>query len=147
MSPHLRALAARQGCVFTAAQARAVGYTHAEIQRLRRAGVWRTLRRGVYAEAVVVDGAEPAALHRLRVAAALQAIGGDPCASHRSAALLHGLDLLETPSRVELAAAAGDHRKSVGLRLLIAELPASDVQREPGRLACTAVTRTVLDLA
>jgi hypothetical protein len=57
------------------------------------------LRRGVYAraESLASSAENPARMHALPVAAALLPARALACASHQSAAILHGLDLLERP--------------------------------------------------
>ena len=49
----------RQGGVFTAAQARAVGHTDSQLQVLRRRKILVSVRRGVYAWSAVYVTADP----------------------------------------------------------------------------------------
>ena len=136
----------------TAAQWRAAGITSAQFRSLTRAGDLVRVRRGVYAtrRAIESAGREPRQDHALRVAAARASVGRHAVASHQSAALLHGIDLLHhradgtvwltrPPGRK-----AGQHIQHV--HLFSAELPARHVTTLYG-VRVTTATRTVIDLA
>src|SRR5215470_3566992 len=94
---------------------------------------------------------DPVRMHALRVAAALLPGRALASASHESAAILHGLDLLERPpeSLVNLiwpphmlwSRASGND-----LKVHAATLPPGDVTKHYG-LPVTSVARTVVDLA
>ena len=60
------------------------------------------VRRSVYAEAAVVAAGPP---HLLQVAARVLVTGGDVVVSHRSAAVLHGLQLVDPPEQPTLTVA------------------------------------------
>src|SRR5258708_10607826 len=88
----------------TTAQWAARGVSAGRLRQLVRAGDLVALRRGVYARAdsLVSSADDPARTHAFRVAAALLAADALASASHRSAAILHGLDLLERPPAILL---------------------------------------------
>jgi hypothetical protein len=96
-------LALTQGFVLTRQQARSAGVPAARLRRLVRAGTWCTPRYGVLAVMPVTHDIEAA----LAATAAALARPGHVI-SHRSAAVLHALPLLEEPEVPELTA----HRPS-----------------------------------
>ncbi|GAA0618061.1 type IV toxin-antitoxin system AbiEi family antitoxin domain-containing protein [Sporichthya brevicatena] len=132
-----------------AARARELGYSRDEIERLRVARQWATLRRGIYQR----GGPEPDPRdqHLACAGAALLAVSSpDAVVAHRSAGVLWGLDFLTPPDldTVWLAVPElGKVRTYPGLRLWPAQLPASHVTTGPGDLPVTTVARTVVDLA
>lgn len=145
----LEVLAADQGGVIDAAQAKDCGYTHEEMQRLRAEGSWSALRRGIYR-----PGPLPADLrseHLHRAAAALLAVNSpDAVVAHVSAGLLYGLDWLSPPDpRVVWLAIpeVGKVRKYPGLRVLPAQLPPTHVTVGPGGLPSVTLARSLVDLA
>jgi len=87
--PVLMALAAENDSVFTRAQARACGLDSRQVSARRDAGLVAEPLPGV----LVVTGSPPTFTQRLRVATLA---GGGTVASHRSAALLHGLDGIDS---------------------------------------------------
>ena len=109
-------------------------------------------RHGVYvtAEAVTAAAGDPAKTHALDVRAllAVSPLGG--VASHESAAILHGLPLLNAPARgtVSLTRAPGSsqERSSSGARYYASRLPAEQVTTRC-RVPVTTAARTVIDLA
>jgi hypothetical protein len=152
MLPQLVAQASAQGDVFTAAQARAAGYSRREIERLRNGGCWVALRRGVYTTREVVNaaGGDSGARHRLDVAAALLAIGSEQAwATHQSAAVLWELAFLTPPDlkQVRLTRPGLPRSRSYpGLHLATAAMPAEHRAR-CGALPAASGARTVVDLA
>ncbi len=109
--------------------------------------------RGVYARAAPAAEAagDPAGEHALRVAAALALVGPEAVGSHRSAAVIHGLDLLGRhqagPVAVTRPRGCGGSRTArPGIRLHTAALPAGQVVGRRG-VRVTSVARTVVDLA
>jgi hypothetical protein len=82
LPPQLPAIASGQHGLFTTAQARASGYTYAEIGRLVGRH-WRALRRGVYVDRGRYDALDERGRHRLGVhALLLNGLGrrrGQPC--------------------------------------------------------------------
>jgi hypothetical protein len=117
--------------------------------RLVAQGRLRAVRPGVYAlPSVERDGASG---HALQVAAVLARCDFPAVASHRSAALIHGLDLIGTqPAGAVTVTRAPGARGSRSLRrgvtLHTAALPADHVVVRHG-LRFTSVARTVVDLA
>lgn len=111
------------------------------------------LRRGVYARADALASAadDPARMHAFRVAAALLPARALASASHESAAVLHGLDLLERPpeSLVTLTRpphVRGSRASGNDLKVHAAALSPGHVTKHYG-LPVTSVARTVVDLA
>ncbi|MBA2769213.1 MAG: type IV toxin-antitoxin system AbiEi family antitoxin domain-containing protein [Sporichthyaceae bacterium] len=150
MAPALAAIAADQGGVFTAAQAREHGYTHAELQRMRsgRGGTLTTVRRGVYAWRAYYDSSSPSEQHRMRVAALYLRFDHSAVLSHQSAAQELGLELLEPDlSLLHVTRAAVGTRLEAGVHHHAAELPADHVVRREGALDLTTVARTAVDVA
>lgn len=98
MSDALRARAAARGGVVTTADLRASGVERATLQRMVRSGRWVRLRRGVFAESVLLAAGEQSpAVRRLHVAAEL---AGSPhaVASHESALAVYGLPDVRLPA-------------------------------------------------
>lgn len=149
MHPTLTHTATARNGVFTPDDARAAGYTTEEIRTQLSIGCWIALRRGVYTTRVRRDAVEtdPYARHRLFTAAALAAMGRSAVASHTSAAVALGLQLLDPPpDEVHLTAARGTTHVGRALVVHRAQLPAADVT-EAGGLPTTSVSRTVFDVA
>ena len=92
-------VAVRKKTVGTVREWRAAGITPAQFRSLTRAGDLVRVRHGVYATRSAVESAttDPRQAHALRVAAARTAVGRHAVASHQSAAVLHGIDLLRDP--------------------------------------------------
>lgn len=137
----------------TTAQWAARGVSAGRLRQLVRAGDLVALRRGVYARAdsLVSSADDPARTHAFRVAAALLAADALASASHRSAAILHGLDLLERPpeSLVTLTRpprARGSRARRNDLEVHTAALFPGHVIKHYG-LPVTSVARTVVDVA
>jgi Protein of unknown function (DUF559) len=97
---------------------------------------------GCVAERAVTDAdaRHTIALHQLLMTY------GDAVASHDSAALLHGLPLLDWSGRAIATRARGAWRGGPTSRVRIAPLPAPHVTRVED-WPCTSVARTVVDLA
>jgi very-short-patch-repair endonuclease len=147
--------AIRESFVGSSAHWRAAGVTAKQMRSLIRSGLLTQVRRGVYATKHAMDIAakDPSQAHALRVAAVRVAVrvaaGNDVVASHHSAALLHGLDLLkEAPGTVVTLtrSPAKRSRSRVGVLFHAAELPDEHVTRQYG-MPVTTVARTVIDLA
>ena len=95
MNDQLAALAATQGGAFTRAQARYCGYSDGAIRGMRRRE-WVDVARGVYVHHALL-GTLPVGSRELHVLHASARILGselDLVASHRTAAVVHGLPLL-----------------------------------------------------
>jgi hypothetical protein len=123
------------------------------MRTLVRAGQLVRVRRGVYAtqRAIASTKDNPPKEHALLVAAVRVATGIDAVASHQSAALIHGLELLKRPSEgtVTLTRPRGQRAgngKAAGVIFHAAELPKEHVTRANGT-AVTTSARTVIDLA
>lgn len=144
--------AVRKKTVGTAGEWRAAGITPAQFRSLARAGDLVRVRHGVYATRSAVESAaaDPRQGHALRVAAARAAVGRQAIASHQSAAVLHGIDLLRDPGgdAVWLTRPPGQYRGRPpdGVHLYSARLPRRHVRTMFG-LPVTTATRTVVDLA
>jgi predicted transcriptional regulator of viral defense system len=144
--------AVRKKTVGTAGEWRGAGITPARFRSLTRSGALVRVRRGVYATRAAVEsaGADPRQGHALRVAAARAAVGRHAVASHQSAALLHGIDLLRDPADgvVWLTRPPGQYSglRLEGIHLRSARLPEQHVTTLLG-VRVTTATRTVVDLA
>ncbi len=139
--------------VGTVAQWRSAGLTTARFRSLVRAGSLLPQRRGVYVRSDFLRKAEqnPALRHVLRVAAVTTAQSArGAVASHQSAAVIHGLELLSAPPAgvVWLTRQPGTYRgrSADGVRFHSAQLPRGHVTTLGG-VAVTTATRTVIDLA
>jgi predicted transcriptional regulator of viral defense system len=151
--PRPRVKAIRRSEVATTAQWAARGVSAERLRQLVRTGELVALRRGVYAraESLASSAGDPARLHAFQVAAALLPARALASASHESAAILHGLDLLERPpeSLVTLTRppdARGSRASGSGLKVHAATLFPGHVRSHYG-LPVTSVARTVVDLA
>lgn len=139
--------------VATAAQWRAAGISQARLTTLIRTGQLVRLRHGIYATRTILaqTQAEPGRRHALEVAAVTTARTPQGVASHHSAAMIHGLDLLRKPPNgtvtvtVPPGARTGRHRPGDTIRHE-AGLPADHVAGRFG-VPVTTAARTVVDLA
>jgi predicted transcriptional regulator of viral defense system len=144
--------AVRKSKVATVAGWRDAGITERRLKTLVRSGSLVRVRRGVYATRPAIDYAAVNARrgHALLVAAVGSAVGRDAVASHHSAALVHGINLLNRPAdTVTLTrppAQRTSRRRSDGIVFHAAELPADHVTSRYGLLV-TTVPGTVVDLA
>jgi hypothetical protein len=105
---------------------------------------------GTLAQAEAVQ-ADPARLHALLAATAIAATKSEWVASHHSAAVIHGLDLLGRPPAKIIAVTtanrgSGNWRTYQGVRVHAAKIPPGQVTSRFG-VPCTSVARTVVDLA
>lgn len=138
--------------VGTAAHWQARGISRRQLRTLLGAGELVRLRYGEYATRQAMDwaGDNPRRRHVLHVYAAMDSVGRGAVASHQSAAVMHGLDLLDNPGNVAtLTFPPGSGRtgpRSRGIRCYAAALPARHVSRMY-KVAVTSVERTVVDLA
>lgn len=131
----------------TTADLRAAGFGPDELARLVAQEELVRIRRGAYAERAG-EPVTPEGRHRRLVEATLPLLASDAVVSHRSAAVLHGLPLLDPPpDRVELTRGSARGGKVRGrIHLHAAPLPPAEVTEIDG-LRVTTVARTVLDLA
>ena len=139
--------------VMTTAELAATGMSRGQLRRLVQRGAWLRLAHGVFAPAGLVAAAagDTAGRHAVRVTVALALTGPGVVASHHSAALIHGLDVLgrQAPELVTLTRPPGSTSRRAsrpGVHIHIAALPKGDVITWRG-LPVTSVARTVADLA
>lgn len=149
MDAHHEALAASAGLI-TTAKAEQLGYSRAEIVRLRAAGTMSGLRRGIYLSSPLPE--EASRRHLTAAAAALLAVQGDDAVlAHRTAAVAWGLDWLTAPDLTTVWLAqpppVAKVRKYPGLHIWPATLPPRHVTRSSAGLPVTTPARTVVDLA
>jgi len=149
----LARLFAQNGGVATTAELRAAGLSAERLEHLVRRGVLVSTRRGTYASATHANRAarNNATAEALRVSASIARSEAALTGSHRSAAIMHGLDLLTVQAArlvtVSRSRQAARNRAGYGgVHIYAAELPAEHVTRQFG-VACTTVPRTVIDLA
>lgn len=138
--------------VRTAGQWRASGISEARLVKLIRTGELVRLGHGVYTTRAIFAEAEtnPKRRHALEVAA-VTARGRRGVASHQSAALIHGIELLKRPPKgtVTITTPPGTRtgrHGSEGVVRHAAELPAEHVTRRYA-VPVTTAARTVIDLA
>lgn len=149
MNPYLAAVASAQLGAFTARQAQDAGYSDDEVRAQVRAGRWKSLRRGVYAESETVATARTDAntFHQLLAAAGILALDPGAFISHASGAALQGMALLTSPGGVvHTTRPEGPPRHYRGLRVHELPLPAQFRTRYRA-LPVTTPARTVVDCA
>ena len=130
---------ARQGGVFTTAQARD-RYSDREIRRLVQSGRWRRTRwRGVLADAELPDSP------LLQVRAAALAVGPDLVACHSTAALLWGFDVLGSDVLHFLGPPQLVNRRLPGVQVHPSSLGTDDAVLVDG-IWCTSAARTACDV-
>jgi hypothetical protein len=148
MHPSLRAQAAQQGGVFTRRQAVSSGCSERELKtRTGARGDWTVVRRGVYAERAIWDGADDESRYRTRVRAGVLTATCPAIVSHSSAAAF-----LEIPMRPRWQELVHVTRPGVtggrtegGVKHHLAGLAESDVAAAAG-LALTGLARTAVDI-
>jgi hypothetical protein len=128
-----------------------MGVTVSRMRSLVHSGDLVRVRYGVYAtrQAVISTEGDPRRTHALQVAATVAAVGRDTAASHQSAAVIHGIELLTHPRLVTLTrppSRRGSRRRSDGILFHAAEVPAEHMTRLFG-IRVTTAPRTVVDLA
>jgi hypothetical protein len=129
-------------------RALADGVTASEIRHARDFGRLVRVGTGAYISDEHFAGLDAQALHRVRIAAALQSRPPGVVVSHTSAALLHGMDLGDISlERVHLTRnhASGGGRTS-GVHVHATPFDATDVVTVGG-LPVTSPARTVVDAA
>jgi hypothetical protein len=151
--PGQRVKAIGRAEVATTAQWAARGVSEGRLRQLVQNGELVALRRGVYARAdsLASSADDPARTHAFQVAAALLSAGALASASHQSAAVLHGLDLLERPpeSLVTLTRpphVGGSRARRNDVKIYTGTLLRGHMTMHYG-LPVTSVARTVVDLA
>ena len=148
MRPDLAALAATQHGLVTRAQAITCGYRERELRTLTRpGGAWHIVRRGVYCLRSLWTDLDDAGRRRLAVLAVFVNASKPLVASHSSAALLHGLDLLSPADLVHMTRTGVlGGRTDHGVSYHPAGLDLADVVRLMGQ-DCTSLARTAVDVA
>jgi Transcriptional regulator, AbiEi antitoxin len=151
--PDIRAVLDRLSGVATRSELAAAGVTEAALRRQLRGGALVPICRGAYtlAETLVAAAGVPAREHALAAAAAVHRAGTAATASHHSAAIIHGLELLTRPDPAVVTLTRSPHHSRsrsdrAGAVVHIADLPREQVTSRHG-IRVTTVARTVIDLA
>lgn len=147
MRPELAALAATQHGLITRTQALEHRYRERELRTLTKpGGEWHKVRRGVYCLRDLWTSYDDAGRQRLRILAVFLTATKPLVASHASAALLHGLDLLAQTELVHMTRTGVlGGRTEHGVDYHPARVPAEDVVTVRGR-DCTSLARTAVDV-
>jgi hypothetical protein len=135
--------------LITTAQLRVRGWTPQQVKTSVRRGALVRVARGIYVRADIARAiaAKPDGEHVLRAAAVALRAGGGVVVSHRSAAVIHGIDLVGRPDDVTLTGPAASGRKGrAGVHSYTTPLPAEHVTTAYG-VPVTTAARTVIDLA
>jgi hypothetical protein len=135
----LFALAADQAGYFSAAQAKAVGYSYPAQAHHVGAGNWIRVDRGIFRLADWVPGVHDE-LARWHLWSKQRAT-----VSHDTAFGVHGVGEFESP-RIHLTVPSGFRMSDGALILHVADLPAEDVEARPG-FRLTTLTRSLIDVA
>lgn len=132
-------LAEAQLSLITLEQAAALGLSEQSVRRRHESGRWIRIHDTVYA----IAGSQRTDEQRLL--AGCLAIGPEAVASHRSAAVLHGLLTYKNPP-IEVTTTRARSPELAGVVVhRLADLQASWVQMV-GKVPCTPVARTLVDL-
>jgi Transcriptional regulator, AbiEi antitoxin len=147
LTPKLAAVAAAQCGPFTTAQAREAGYDPREIHLFLRSGAWIRVRRGIYAERIVVPDDEQGR-HVLLLRATILCLKPPVAASHVTGAAVHQIALLNPDySLVHITRdGAGSSRTEARVCHHDAGLPSDQLTKIDG-IVVTDAARTILDLA
>lgn len=135
----LFALAAGQAGYFTAAQAKAVGYSYPAQAHHVGAGNWIRVDRGIFRLADWLPGIHDE-LARWHLWSKERAV-----VSHDTALGVHEVGEFESP-RIHLTVPSGFRMRDDALILHTADLPAEDVEIRPG-FRLTTPTRSLIDVA
>ena len=147
MHGRLAAIAARQGGVFLRRQALECGYLEDEVDNAVRRGIWKRVRRGAYVEPHLLEGASETDRHRLLVHAVIAASQSEPVVSGVSAAIFHGLDIVDQDLTLAQITHPGiSARKESDVHHHDAALDDDEVVWVSG-VRATTVARTALDVA
>ena len=153
MAGNARDRSAQGPGVATLQQLASAGTSRTQVRRLVKAGRLLAVRRGVYtsAERAASSAADKRRAHALQVAAVLASCDFPAVASHRSAALIHGLDLIgkqdaETVTVTRSPRSRGSRSLRAGVSIHAAGLPVRHLVLGDG-IGLTSVARTVVDLA
>lgn len=134
------------GALIARDQALLFGISRDDIKRRLERGEWVALRPGAYVRADVLASMSDVQRHRLQIDAT--AVGSAEIISHRSAAVLHGIDLIQVPGRrvtVTRPTARAGRRTSV-LHTYCAPIDKDEVVQVGPHLV-TDPARTIVDLA
>lgn len=153
MNLKLKAVAGRQGGVFSRRQALQSGYTPDQIQDRLRDGRWERVRHGQYVERTDLNHLPPwerqLVVHRRLVYAAVNAMRpGTAIVSHHSALVVHDVpvwdvDLQEVQLTRSNSARSGS---AAGVRHHHGQLP-GDTVLEVDNLAVTSLARSLVETA
>lgn len=132
-------LAAQQGGYFTAAQAKALGYSYQTQAHHVGAGNWWRVDRGMFRLAEWIPGAHDE-LARWTLWSRGRAV-----VSHESAMAVHGIGEFES-RHVHLTVPPGFSMRDDAVALHYAELPAADIAEHTGYRVTTPL-RTLIDIA
>lgn len=153
MADELLALFRQNNWVLTSQQLLAAGLSPKQVTRLTRRGILTSPRRGTFMPGAVPESAsaDRSRAEALRVSAVIAASSMGLIASHRSAAIMHGLDLLTVASArvvtvTQPRRGGGSRSGYPAVRVHTAEVPEEHVTTRFG-VPCTTVARTVIDLA
>jgi predicted transcriptional regulator of viral defense system len=135
----LFALAAEQGGYFTAADAKAVGYSHQAQAYHVHAGNWHRIDRGLFRLSEWIPGPHDE-LIRWTLWSRKRAV-----VSHETALAVHEIGELESP-RVHLTVPSGFTRRDPALVLHRQALPSHDIVEHPG-FRVTTIARSLVDVA
>jgi putative AbiEi antitoxin of type IV toxin-antitoxin system len=130
----------------------AAGRSRSHVRRLVRDGRLTRVRRGIYAAGnAAAESPGQVRQQAVNLAAAIAASDARVVGSHRTAAVIHGLDLIggNANGPVELTRSpggAGSRSWRVDVRIHSAALPARHLTSKQG-VVLTSVARTVVDLA
>jgi predicted transcriptional regulator of viral defense system len=139
MRRQLFAMAAEQGGYFTAAQARAIGYSYQAQSHHITAGNWHRVDRGLFR--LTEWAAQPHdELFRWLLWSGQQGV-----ISHESALSVHGVGEFES-ARTHLTVPRRFTRTDTGVVLHHAVLPEDDIDHRPG-FPVTTVARSLIDVA
>lgn len=143
----------RHSAVATLSQLRSAGRSADQVRLLVKQGRLLALRRGIYtsAERAAAGATDKARGETLRVAAVSAACDFPVAASHTSAAMIHGLDLIgrqqaDTVTVTRSPRDRGSHSLRTLVSIHLAELPERHLTFQDG-IRLTSVARTVVDLA
>lgn len=148
MRPELAALAAQQAGLVTRRQAIDAGYRERELRTLTAThGAWVTVRRGVYVERSLWEGADDRGQWTMRDRAAHLAMTKPHTMSHDSAARLLGLETLNAkrPLSHIVRPGVGGSRTEHGVKHHLSRVSPRTTETVEG-IEVTGLARTALDI-
>jgi tellurite resistance protein len=137
--------------IMTAARLAAAGFGPGAIRARVRSGQLVKIAKGYYVTNEIASEVRrcPAGETLLEAAVAIARRGGSAVASHETAALMHGLDLLSRPGprvTVTVPRDTGSREASPAVRIKMAAIPPAQRAARYG-VPVTSVPRTVVDIA